>query len=257
MGEQLETICHAFLQEEGNGKLSSENVSLYREFIARGYPITLFTPKRMQRRQLPLTRSSLVAGDIPIVLSALKQLKIPLPPVNDYPASLHKFLHRRIWKSSLGDLVWKLQQEIEVKSIFAKPASRRKQFTGRVFDLFHDLWSVSGISHKEELFCSEAVCWISEYRVYVINSKIVGIHPYNGDPSVKLEESVVLDAIRCLDAAGESVAGYSLDLGVLETGETALVEMNDGFSLGNYGLADEDYTNLILARWKELLAIAS
>ncbi|MDY7014869.1 MAG: ATP-grasp domain-containing protein [Cyanobacteriota bacterium] len=84
-------------------------------------------------------------------------------------------------------------------------------------------------------------------------SRIVGIHRYSGAPSAKVDEFVVEDAVCCLDKAGESVAGYSLDFGVLETGETALVEMNDGFSLGNYGLADGKYTDLILARWKELL----
>ncbi|MGD2184221.1 ATP-grasp domain-containing protein [Lusitaniella coriacea] len=187
------------------------------------------------------------------MLSALKQLKIPEPKTNDYPDSLQKFLHRKIWKSSLASLEWKLHQGIE-QPIFAKPARRRKQFTGRVFHSFHDLWYVSGTSRKEEIFFSEVVSWISEYRVYVTRAEIVGIHYYSGDSDTLLNETVVFDAIRCLEKAGESVAGYSLDFGVLATGETALIEMNDGFSLGNHGLKNKTYTDLVLARWEELMS---
>lgn len=249
----MSKINRVFLQEEGQGKLSSEISSLYQELEARKYPITLFTKKKLYRRQLPLNRQSFLAGDIPIVLSALKQLKIPEPKTNDYPASLQKFLHRKIWESSLASLESKLYQGIE-QPIFAKPARRRKQFSGRVFNSFHDLWYVSGVSRKEEIFCSEVVSWISEYRVYIIHSKIVGIHCYSENSNISLNETIVLEAIRSLEEAGESVAGYSLDFGVLETGETALVEMNEGFSLGNYGLNNKTYTDLILARWEELLS---
>ena len=43
-------------------------------------------------------------------------------------------------------------------------------------------------------------------------------------------------------------AGYSLDVGVTESGETALVEVNDGFSLGTYGLDPIEYAKLLSAR---------
>ena len=33
---------------------------------------------------------------------ALKQLGVPVPVANSYPSSLAPFLHRRIWRSTLG-----------------------------------------------------------------------------------------------------------------------------------------------------------
>ncbi|MGK7929223.1 MAG: ATP-grasp domain-containing protein [Spirulina sp.] len=246
------TIAKAFLQERGNGKLDAETASLYRELTARNYEITLFTPKRLQRRQLPLDRNSFVAGEIPIVLSALKQIDIPLRKLDDYPSSLHSFLHRRIWKSPLRKLEEKLQQGTN-KPIFAKPANRSKRFTGRVFESFHDLWYISGVSRQEEIWCSDVVSWLSEYRVYILHSQIVGIYSYGEKSDADLDEEIVKEAIQCLDDAGESVAGYALDFGVLSTGETALIEMNDGFSLRNYGLSDRIYTDLLIARWQELM----
>jgi hypothetical protein len=56
-----------------------------------------------------------------------------------------------------------------------------------------------------------------------------------------------------MGASGEAVAGYGLDVGVLGTGQTAVVEVNDGFGLGSYGLEAAVYTDLILARWAELV----
>ena len=64
---------------------------------------------------------------------------------------------------------------------------------------------------------------------------------------------VVSKAVRTLEASGQATAGYGLDLGVLSDGETALVEWNDGFSLGSYGLDASLYAELILARWRELV----
>jgi hypothetical protein len=39
----------------------------------------------------------------------------------------------------------------------------------------------------------------------------------------------------------------------LDDGNTALIEWNDGFALGSYGLEKEIYTELILTRWEEIL----
>ena len=50
------------------------------------------------------------------------------------------------------------------------------------------------------------------------------------------------------------MAGFGIDFGLLSTGETALVEMNDGFALGAYAISARDYTDLLIARWEELMA---
>lgn len=83
---------------------------------------------------------------------------------------------------------------------------------------------------------------------------IGGVDFYRGDPNIKMNNEVVENAICALDTAGESYAGYAIDFGVLSTGETALVEMNDGFSLGAYNIGPKVYMDLIIARWEELLS---
>ena len=46
---------------------------------------------------------------------------------------------------------------------------------------------------------------------------------------------------------------FAIDLGILSTGEVALIEMNDAFSLGLYkGCSEDFYAKCLIARWNEL-----
>ena len=47
----------------------------------------------------------------------------------------------------------------------------------------------------------------------------------------------------------------SLDICVIKDGQTLLVEINDAYSLGCYGLASVFYAKLISARWSQILGV--
>jgi len=247
-------LQRAFIQEEGHGRMEPEMRDLRDALVERGVPTELFTAKRMERRQLPLARNALVAGYVPTVLGALKQLGIEPPPTNDYPKCLTPFLHRRLWTSTVRQLTAQLY-DLSAPPVFAKPGGRRKRFTGHVFRTSDDLMLLERASASTSLLCSEIVRWLSEYRVFVIRGAVVGIRHYAGDPAVALDEATVHEAVRLLESSGEATAGYGVDFGVLATGETALVEWNDGFSLGSYGLERALYSELTVARWCELTGV--
>lgn len=246
-------ISKAFIQEQGNGHLREEEQRVVEELERRGIPITFYTEKRIHRRQLPLDSESLVVGDIPCIVGALKQLAIPEPEPNDYPASLSEFLHRRVWQSTLAELEQGLRGG-RYPAMFVKPATCRKRFTGCVFESEYDLSRIYGVSRQEKVLCSEVVTWISEYRVYVVHSEIRSVDHYAGDAKIPIDLEEVGRAIQALSQAGESYAGYAIDFGVLASGQTALVEMNDGFAIGAYSIDSKNYTDMICARWEELLA---
>jgi hypothetical protein len=89
-------FTRAFLEETGNGRLRHEEQLLRAEFVVRGIPVSLYTAKRIQRRQLPLTADTFIAGDMDAMHGAMRQLGIEIPAPNDYPKSLQPFLRRRI-----------------------------------------------------------------------------------------------------------------------------------------------------------------
>jgi hypothetical protein len=103
-----------------------------------------------------LDGESLVVGDMPCIVGALQQLSIPEPEPNDYPASLSEFLHRYIWRSTLAELELGLRGG-RYSATFVKPATRRKRFTGCVFESEYDLSQVYGVSRQEKVWCSEVV----------------------------------------------------------------------------------------------------
>ncbi|MDP7289906.1 MAG: ATP-grasp domain-containing protein [Phycisphaerae bacterium] len=245
-------IKRAFIEESGGGRLRHESALVAAELAERGVEFQTFTIKKIRRRQLPLDRQTLVVGDMDCTFGALKQLGIPIPPNNDYPKALEHLLHRRIWTSSFGQVEQSFTCGAH-SAVFVKPSGRKKCFTGLVAQSEPDFYRIQ-VSRNETVFCSEVVSWRSEYRVYVANSKILAIDFYQGDRDVELDEDIVAQAVAALDASGESHAGYAIDFGVLSSGRTALVEMNDGFSVGAYDIDQKNYTDMVVARWEELMA---
>jgi hypothetical protein len=245
-------ITRVFIQASGNGQLEPEHRDLFDEFVARGYDVILFTEKLLTRRRVRIDRTSLVVGYVPVVLGALKQLDVPSPAPDDYPECLRGFLRRRIWESRL-DAVRKRVYREDFQPFFIKPKDQLKRFTGRVIESAYDLSWLDGISKQAAVYCAEVVQWRTESRVFVINGSIKGVRNYSGDPSVLIDEATAKAAVDTLEESGKASSAYGIDFGVLSSGETALIELNDGFSLGSYGLDRSVYADLILKRWTELV----
>jgi hypothetical protein len=239
----------AYLEETGNGRLRHEERLVRAGCELLGIPVQLYTAKRIQLRLGP---HAFICGDADSMHGAMKQLQIPIPECHDYPASLSPYLQRRTWKSDLGSVEESILHRGS-PPVFAKPAGRIKCFTGRVFEHGDDFYAVGNISRREPVWCSEIVAWLSEYRVYVIGEEIAGLDLYGGDEEVKPCLDTIRAALRDFRASGEAPSAYGIDFGVLKSGETALIEANDGYSLGAYRIEARPYTELLFTRWAELL----
>jgi hypothetical protein len=219
-----------------------------------GIPVQLYTLKRIHRRQLALTRRSFVFGDMDCTHGAMRQLQIPIPDPSYYPSSLTQHLHRRVWLDTLASVRTRIDDG--GAPLFAKPASRSKVFTGRVFSHPSDFYHTGSTSSRERVWCSDVVSWRSEYRVYAVGTEIVWIDHYAGDAAVQLDLDTVSRAISEYVQSNEAPAAFGIDFGVLGSGETALVEANDGYSLGAYRIESAPYARVVFARWQQLLASA-
>ena len=241
----------AFLQQTGNNRLGAEEQLIHEACQRRGIETQLYFAKQIQRRQLPITRDCFICGDMDAMHGAMRMLGIEPPVVDDFPQALQPFFHRRVWRSSIPQLENRLEAGEEV---FAKPAGRRKHFTGRVFSSPNDLYHLSGVSRQEPLWCSEVVSWRAEYRVYVVHHQPMAVAHYSGDARLALDVDVVRSALEAY--ATTAPAGYGIDFGILYSGQTALVEANDGYALGAYQVDSETYADLLFTRWSQLLESA-
>jgi ATP-grasp domain, R2K clade family 2 len=191
-------------------------------------------------------------GDLEGVALALKQLGAKGPFLDTYPDAVQPFLRRRVWCSSL--LAARTSVDESGAPLFVKPKDRSKRFTGFVYTSHADEFRFEGASERMEVYCSTPVRFIREYRAYIVDGALRGMCQYSGEPGPPPDDAFISDVVDALRATNQSVAGFALDVGLLDDGQPAVVECNEGFGLGLYpGLAEESYVDLLVRRWEELM----
>lgn len=213
----------------------------------RGIPARVAYQREMTRGQLDVAAAALVAGRLPFVLGALRQLRLAVPTPLDYLGAPSNVLGRRVWPSTLGAV--RAAVESGNEAVFVKPRGVAKSFTGRVVTSPEDLLGIRVSSPNTLVWCSEPVAFRAEHRAFIVHSQVAAVRQYDGEPhDLDLAAAeLVMGAIRHL-----LPAGCAVDLGTLDSGPVVLVEANDGFCLGRYGLEAEVYCDLLMARWSEL-----
>lgn len=191
-----------------------------------------------------LTSDDTVVDYITETRALLKMMGLNVP-VYDYPIELKEFYDRNIYEGVLGEIVnipdnW---------GKFIKPKAGSKVFTGRVVNGTHDLIGI-GLPFDYPIWISEVVEFIAEWRCFVLDGQVLDVRPYTGDYHAHFDASVIDEAISCWK---DAPIAYGLDIGVTRDGRTLVVEVNDGYALGNYGLSPLNSINFHKARWKEMV----
>lgn len=184
-----------------------------------------------------------ICGYIGDALEALKRMGAQAPQPLDYPECLAPFFAREITPSTMGEVR-------RGGRIFVKP-QQHKLFTGLVWDPSDAAArrAVVTVPSETPVWTSNEITIESEYRVFVLDGAIVGVKHYKGDWSIALPRIVVEQAAQAFIGAPSA---YSLDFGVSTAAGSNLIEVNDSFALGGYGLESTTYAKMISARWEEL-----
>lgn len=235
-----------YLQLNEKGKLGSDERKLADYFGEGNY--TTFYKKHLLQNRFKLTSDDFIAGEIPVMFNAMKKLKIDYHH-EDYPVQLNKYLHRRIWETKLGYMKDKAFNDYLLDPVFIKPKDKLKRFTGFVLKSRDEWLLTEGAADGTQIICSEPVRFVSEYRVPVVNGVARDYAYYSGDNNIMIDKATVDAMIKDWT---DSPKAYCLDVGVLDTGETALIEINDAFSCGSYTMSSDTYGDLLLTRWNEL-----
>jgi hypothetical protein len=158
-----------------------------------------------------------------------------VPTPDYYPVFLKHLLYRKVWRTD----TWPLE-----KDIFIKPYDKPKRFQARI-----TTGTYKG-KKKGPYWCSEKVVFVNEWRYYVANGKVLyaGWYMGNNDDAVPpvFDESVIPN----------NWCG-AIDMGILSTGEFALIEAAEPYSIGWYGRLSEGaiYANFIIEGWKYLQSL--
>ena len=90
-----------YLQMNEFSKFEKEEQALA-DYFGKGNFVP-FYKKHLKQGKLKLTLNDFIAGDTDTMFIAMKQLGINYE-YNDYPKSLNKYLHHKIWESSIKDI---------------------------------------------------------------------------------------------------------------------------------------------------------
>lgn len=189
---------------------------------------------------------SLVVGGIGNVRKRLELFGLKRPSNEiDYPKELEKYLDRKIWASTIEELF----ENDQDWNVFVKPKKETKKFVGKVIREYKDFIGLVNKDNPTEIWCSEIVHFKTEWRCFIRYGEILDIRQYKGVWDSKLDVDVIKSAVEDFKS---SPASYALDFGIDENNSMKLVEVNDGHSLGTYGISAINYAKFLSARWAEL-----
>ncbi|MCP1674520.1 hypothetical protein J2T57_001622 [Natronocella acetinitrilica] len=234
-----------------------ESAAVYRHGLVTGKVVRGFRREQLAAGHLSIDRGALVVGGVATLVTVLERLGVTAPEPDYYPSALRNKLGRQVEKTTLGEAI----QRAKKTRVFVK-SHDWKVLTGCVIkgSTPEDGAGASLLVRPAEMpvWVAESVRFVAEYRVYVLGGEILAACVYEGDDALDDAPPVICmrtveDAVAALAEAGDTRAGYAFDWGLLATGETVLVENNDGWAIGKYpGITDADYTALLHARWAQL-----
>jgi hypothetical protein len=133
---------------------------------------------------------------------------------------------------------------------FVKPVYI-KLFTGMVFDA-GTIMQLSSYPDDVEVLISEPYDSpiLSETRCYVNKNKIIDARNYAGDFRIQPDWDQADLLVRSFRS---TPCAFTVDIGVLENSLNVVIEYNDMWAIGNYGLENAEYFRLLKERYFEIM----
>lgn len=191
------------------------------------------------------TISDIIVGGIGMIRRRLEHFGIYVEDY-DYPEELKKYLGRNVWESTINTIC----NNPDNWPVFVK-SKEQKLLTGKVINTMSDIVGCGG-DDDYPVFCSEPVNMLAEWRIFVRYGKVLDAKLYKGDWTQHYDPTIVQNAINDFESAPDA---YGIDFAVTDDGKTILIEVNDGFALGSYGMAYWNYSKFLITRWCQIVGI--
>lgn len=235
-----------YITSENNFPREDWALWAYLGFKEKGANIVLFE----DIMEVPLSKNIILVADIDDTHSYIQRFGGEVPKALNIPEELMSFAGRGIRYMTMGEF-----KQDKVLPVFVKGNSLAKEYhkvfgAGVITKESSRQNFFNGVPDAFPVLVSEYVDFVSEYRGYVVDGDLKGIKHYLGDIRVFPDMNVIDKAISQYIT---QPAGYTIDFGVTADGKTLLVEANDGYAIGNYGLEPSLYTALLAKRWIQIL----
>lgn len=169
-----------------------------------------------------------------------------LPEPIDYPSFVLRdlLMTRDVDKIKMKDII----RHYTTGEIFIKPV-KTKLFDGMLVTKKEDLNYFKGFE-EELVWGSDKIDIVSEWRAYVHNNKLIQCSNYSGDFTLAPDYTYIQKLIEGYDICPIS---YTIDVAVLKDGRTDVVEFNDFWAIGSYGLDSMKYSEMLRDRYFQIV----
>jgi hypothetical protein len=187
-----------------------------------------------------LIKSHLFVGSVEFMREVFGRVgKTPQPIINS---------DREFFTASLDDV----RQFIENGDTWFIKPFQQKLFSGLVVDKY-SISSLREFPDDLQVMVYDVLPKIvSEWRVYVLNNRIEDIRNYGGDFMVFPD----VDFIRYKqkDFSNKLPSAYVMDVGVcIGDLKNVIIEFNDMYAIGNYGIPNDLYLRMLRERYFEIM----
>lgn len=185
-----------------------------------------------------LIKTNLFVGSVEFMREVFTRVnKVPQPIINTDRHYNKLTLYEVRHKIAGGD------------KLFVKPF-QQKLFTGLVVDQYF-ISSLREFPDDLEVMVYDVIDNIeSEWRLYVMNGKIQDARNYSGDFTVSPDYATAEGKVKTLRS--QLPIAFTMDIGV--SGKWSfVVEFNDMYAIGNYGMDNSLYIRMLKERYFEIM----
>jgi hypothetical protein len=203
--------------------------------------------------EVPHKDNVIVFGFIEDCVKWLKDMNIDVPKPISYPECLQQFMQRNFKITTLGEFK---HEEKTKYPIFVKPFDQLKLFPGGVISSDFSKRNFFDFPDEIKIITSEYLDILSEYRCFVNHGELIGIKHYQGEFNIFPNMEKIHKMIETYHKEERPPCSYTLDIGIINFSDikiTILIEVNDGWCCGSYGLDGELVLKFHMQRWLEMM----
>jgi hypothetical protein len=239
----------AYFQIQDGLPLNTDIMSAIEGFQNLCYDIKLYNIVDVMSGKMDnLAKEHTFVGGLDCMSLLFKKIgKYPTPI--DFPDEITKLVNRKIQVLNIDDVIEKFKKDLI--PVFVKPV-KTKLFDGILLEKLEYLNYFRGFEGID-VITSPKMNILSEYRVYIHKGKIVYSANYSGDFTLIPNYDYVQQIIYAYKSAP---VAYTIDIAIVNNDGyiyNDIVEVNDFWSIGNYGLKCWDYAQMLIDRYNEIL----
>jgi hypothetical protein len=242
-----------YIQKHGDGYVFDGCYAAYEGAAHRAWKIIHFE----DIREVPARRDILLVACVEDTQIFFDRLGIKRPIAINIPEFIMPYIKRDIKYMTLDAFF-----EMPICPTFVKPAIEIKIGASGVIEKDSSKrFVLSDIKDGGTLMMTSSVVDMqSEYRVYCRKGHgIVGMKHYQGDEMLYPDNQYIREVCHKLISDKSMPQSFSADFAVIGpvNGEkyTELIECQDAWSIGAYGLDGNVYLSFLLDRWQQLMKL--